>query len=72
MGSGEQGAVRWIAVQLPNDDLGRRPWAVWDRHTDLWVASGPDGELNLYFDCHGARACIRRLRYLNEAGIHHT
>ncbi|MFJ8045489.1 hypothetical protein ACIRBX_33775 [Kitasatospora sp. NPDC096147] len=73
MGENEPtGAVaRWVPVVLPADGWGRRPWAVWDQVTDLWVASG-DGEIELYFDRIAAQGCIRRLRYLNEAGLHHS
>lgn len=56
-------------MRLPADYLGRTPWAIWDRHLDLWVAAA--GELELYFDRPGATACIRRLRYLHEAGLLH-
>ncbi|MFJ8043702.1 hypothetical protein ACIRBX_24700 [Kitasatospora sp. NPDC096147] len=69
-GGGGLPAVRWAAVCLPPDEVGRRPWAVWDRLTDRWISSGPHGEVDLYFDRHGAQSCIRRLRYLAEAGIH--
>ncbi|MFJ9523681.1 hypothetical protein ACIRPK_36335 [Kitasatospora sp. NPDC101801] len=64
--------VRWESVRLLADDRGREPWAVWDHVTDLWVTAGTAGEVDLYFDRHGAQGCIRRLRYLHDAGIRHT
>lgn len=68
-GSGQ--APRYTALCLPADELGRTPWAVWDRLAGRWVACA-GGEVDLFFDRHGAQALIRRLRYLDEAGIQHS
>ncbi|MBB4951523.1 hypothetical protein F4556_007058 [Kitasatospora gansuensis] len=56
-------------MRLPPDDLGREAWAVVDRQTGRWVQAG--GEMDVYTAEFGARACIRRLRYLDELGAHH-
>ncbi|WP_457033726.1 hypothetical protein [Kitasatospora sp. P5_F3] len=58
---------RYEVAQLPPDDRGRQPWAVIDWTAGRWVEAG--GEVDIYPIKDGARACIRRLRYLNAAGI---
>ncbi|BFV60952.1 hypothetical protein KCMC57_up60560 [Kitasatospora sp. CMC57] len=62
-------APRYEVVRLPPDDRGRETWAVADRLTGRWVQAG--GEVDVYAAEFGARACIRRLRYLDELGAHH-
>ncbi|MFJ9520985.1 hypothetical protein ACIRPK_22365 [Kitasatospora sp. NPDC101801] len=58
---------QYEVVRLPPDDRGHRPWAVLNRSTGGWVHAG--GEVDVYVTEDGARACVRRLRYLDEAGI---
>ncbi|WP_457032539.1 hypothetical protein [Kitasatospora sp. P5_F3] len=54
---------------MPPDDQGREAWAVVDWQAGRWVQAG--GEVDVYTAEFGARACIRRLRYLDELGAHH-
>ncbi|WP_405015999.1 hypothetical protein OHV05_01970 [Kitasatospora sp. NBC_00070] len=62
-------ANRYEVVRLPPDDQGREGWAVVDWLTGRWVQAG--GEVDVYAAEFGARACIRRLRYLDELGARH-
>ncbi|WP_405019946.1 hypothetical protein OHV05_26925 [Kitasatospora sp. NBC_00070] len=58
---------RYEALQLPPDSWGREPWAVLDHHAGRWVEAGV--EVDLYATRDSARSCIRRLHYLDQAGI---